>query len=101
MAPGLLPTRSATGCLFTLLESEPQREDQEEAGIVGPAETDKRVGGFVLTRLAEVCVEPGEDVGEAVEAEIGGAGAGEAVVGFGRVADEFDGAAEPAEGGEE
>ena len=55
----------------------------------------------MLIRLAEECVEPGEDAGEAVEAEVGGAGAGEAVVGFGRVADEFNGAAEPAEGGEE
>src|SRR5712692_4635322 len=46
-------------------------------------------------------VEPGKDAFQAVEAEIGGAGAGEAVVGFGGVADVFDGAAEAAEGGEE
>jgi hypothetical protein len=46
-------------------------------------------------------VEPGEDPLQAVEAQVGGTGAGEAVVGVGRVADVFDGAAEAAEGGEE
>ena len=46
-------------------------------------------------------VEPGEEAFQAVEAQIGRAGAGEAMVGLGRVADVFHGAAEAAEGGEE
>ena len=46
-------------------------------------------------------VEPGQNPLEAVKAQVRRAGACEAVVGFGRVADVFDGAAEAAEGGEE
>src|SRR5262245_25129860 len=51
--------------------------------------------------LPQVCVEPGESALQAVEAQVGRAGAGEAVVRVGRIADVFDGAAEAAEGGEE